>query len=125
SSPASNLLAARPLSRGAAVLTVRAAERGAAGRVVSEALPAGSLVADGGRSALVQETATDAKVTLRDGEGHTPVPVATFPATRFPSFPVHGDTATTYNADGRIVAIDLRTREVPVNLSMRDKSLGS
>jgi hypothetical protein len=42
------------------------------------------------------------------------------PSSRSPhtlrDFRAHGDTATTYTEDGRIVAIDLQTREVLVNL---------
>jgi hypothetical protein len=71
---------------------------------------------DGDYSALLQETATDAKVTLRDKERHAPVAVVTFPGARFACLRAHGDTATTYTGDGRIVAIDLQTCETLVNL---------
>ncbi|MDA0180107.1 hypothetical protein OJ997_07350 [Solirubrobacter phytolaccae] len=76
---------------------------------------------DGDRSALLQETAIDARVTVRDA-AHAPVAVVTFPGTRFAHFRAHGGTATAYAQDGRIVAVDLRTGEALANLAVLDPS---
>lgn len=72
---------------------------------------------DGDCSALTRETMTGVEITLRNAE-HAPVAVITFPDASYGGFRAFRGVATAF-ADGRVVAIDLRTQAVMVNLRTR------
>lgn len=74
------------------------------------------IAVDGHHSALLQEKSNHALVTFRERERHRPVGAAAFPGARSAYFGAYGDVATAYTEDGRIIAMDLRTRAVLANL---------